>query len=749
MKNIETPDKTHLGKLIEQLRYGEYIIPDFQREFEWHPREIVELIKSIFDDYYIGTLLLWKASKENRELLKCEPIYGFEGKARPEHIILDGQQRLSALYYAFFAPNSPYPRKKTKCFFLVNLKELLGGNFGDAIYYEWGHKKITELVENKRKQFEGKIFPLSVLGKPSHAWVRWMEDYQKYWADKIGQENAEAERNKIDDFFNDLINNYDVSYIELERDIEVSKVCDIFTRLNSTGMELTIFDLLNAMLRPKDIYLKKMWRTVSPDLNVVEGEKMRVYLLQVMSILKQGYCAPKYLYYLVPKSQKMIKLPNGSKKKIVLISSKEEFMDLWNFVVEEVGKTIKELENPRDFGAISSRFLPYPTMVPTLTAINIDKEKKDYPDKKNVESKIRKWYWSSIFTKNYSSAVESQATKDFYELQKWFQDDKNYPSVINQCSNEINYLDLKSENNQSSAIYKAIFNILILKGAKDWNTFVLPEYSELVDHHIVPYSWGKKNIGRDINSILNRTPISDETNKKIIKDRLPNVYLKEMFSKAKNKKDIYQLLETHLISPKAVEILLMRDFSKNDYEEFIQERKKTILEEIKKILGFEEEEQQTLISPETPFLNKLQIEHTIQSCYDYLYWADKYFSFQGLKLLSQFLDKDKVKELKILTSVDKVDENFRSLFKDFKFEMKNKGVICDLRVIIDPRLKSQIHDRWIISKNQCFNIPSPDTVARGQYSEIKKTENRPPFEEWWQNSEDIITEWNVIKNFIQ
>ena len=67
-----------------------------------------------------------------------------------------------------------------------------------------------------------------------------------------------------------MINQYDISYIELDRDIEVAKVCDIFTRLNSTGMELTIFDLMNAMLRPKDIYLKKMWRAVSVDLNVAD-----------------------------------------------------------------------------------------------------------------------------------------------------------------------------------------------------------------------------------------------------------------------------------------------------------------------------------------------------------------------------------------------------------------------------------------------------------------------------------------------
>jgi hypothetical protein len=69
-----------------------------------------------------------------------------------------------------------------------------------------------------------------------------------------------------------------------------------------------------------------------------------------------------------------------------------------------------------------------------------------------------------------------------------------------------------------------------------------------------------------------------------------------------------------------------------------------------------------------------------------------------------------------------------------------------MRVIVDPKLKSSIHDRWVISKNKSFNIPSPDVVARGQYSEVKKTENIPPFDDWWNRSLDIIDDWNGIQN---
>ena len=46
--------------------------------------------------------------------------------------------------------------------------------------------------------------------------------------------------------------------------------------------------------------------------------------------------------------------------------------------------------------------------------------------------------------------------------------------------------------------------------------------------------------------------------------------------------------------------------------------------------------------------------------------------------------------------------------------MKNDGIECEMRIIIDDNITSMIHDRWIISSNKCYNTPSPDVVARGQ-----------------------------------
>lgn len=145
-----------------------------------------------------------------------------------------------------------------------------------------------------------------------------------------------------------------------------------------------------------------------------------------------------------------------------------------------------------------------------------------------------------------------------------------------------------------------------------------------------------------------------------------------------------------------------------------------------------------LISPEKPFTNKKNFTDIIRSCRKHIYWLDKYFSKIGLELLADSVDIKKVKTIKILMADNRVDEKLKHSFKDFKREFRNNNVKCELRAISDNKIKSSIHDRWLISDASCFNVPSTDTLARGQYSEIKKTPNKPPFEKWWNKSTDIV-----------
>lgn len=595
MKNVQKPEKIHLGKLIEEIAKGKFVIPDFQREFDWDPWDVRDLIKSIFMDYYIGTLLLWEGNKENYRKLSCAPLYAFEGGGHPEYIVLDGQQRLSAIHYALFQPNFSFRNRKNPFLYFINLKALLQDDYEEAFFYKARTIYYADLLEDKEKQFELHIFPLGVMKGGSWDIDEWIRSYRDYWLNKVDsavEEEKHTHRKHADDtlalreIFKDLLNNYHVSYISLDRELELNKVCDIFTHINSKGKPLDTFDLLNSITRKEDIFLKDMYREVAKQLDDINypGFEIKTHILMIMSIMKQNYCSPKYLYYLVPNETKKIKNEEGKVEEIVLIENKDAFIALWDKAVKAIGKSLTSLKNPRDFGAITSKFLPYPSIIPCLSAIKAYVDQSDLKNKVDIHSKIRKWYWSSIFLNRYSSAVESTSTKDYMEMKKWFEDDDEELECYTDFAASFREIDLHRENRNGSAIYKAIYNILILKGAKDWESFELPEYETLDDHHIVPQSWGKKmGLGQEINTVLNKTPLSPDTNRKIIRDKLPNEYLADMMANNDLEK-VYKVLSSHLISRKAVDILLRNPFTVDDYKAFLAERKSTIIGEIEDLL---------------------------------------------------------------------------------------------------------------------------------------------------------------------
>ena len=593
MKNAQKPEKTHLGKLITQIQKGQFVIPDFQREFAWKPWDVRDLVQSVFMDYYIGTLLLWESTRKNLATLACEGLYGYTDELNPEYIVLDGQQRLTALHYALFAPNKAFPGRAKPYLYWIKLPELLAEDYEGAFFYHSATKYYRGLIKDQEQQFEEHLFPLSVMGGGSWEVSDWIKGYRDYWLnraeterdsdDTFAAKTAARSARDLKDIFEDLLDNYQISYIALNREIEVGKVCDIFTHINSKGVKLNIFDLLNAITRPQNIFLKQMNREAEQELQDFYPRSLKnTYNLMVMSIIAQNYCSPKYLYYLVPGQEKTIRLKDGTKEEIVLVKSKEDFVARWDHALEAMKRGLSKLKNPRDYGAINDGLLPYPSIIPVFSAIlDYARTSPEVANRVDAQHKIKRWYWSSIIGNRYSSSVESTSTQDYMAMKRWFADEEAVPDSIREFESDFARLDLLQLTRSGSAIYLAIFNLLIIEGAKDWDTFEFPEYDQLDDHHIVPKSWGKQEkLGDEINSVLNRSPLTVNTNRNIIRDQLPNDYLKKLFAD-NDEERVYQVLESHLISRRAVDILLRDPFTPEDYRQFLGERQVTIKRRLK------------------------------------------------------------------------------------------------------------------------------------------------------------------------
>ena len=113
-----------LRDVFESFGSGAFVRPSFQRPFVWHADLIRELIWSILHGYFTGSLLLWDAfHRDGEDPLKtytnlgAEPLLGWpeEGwptdpdsrpewvtkpQAAPKFVVLDGQQRLTAMFCA-------------------------------------------------------------------------------------------------------------------------------------------------------------------------------------------------------------------------------------------------------------------------------------------------------------------------------------------------------------------------------------------------------------------------------------------------------------------------------------------------------------------------------------------------------------------------------------------------------------------------------------------------------------------------
>jgi hypothetical protein len=597
MKDAQKPDHISLNTLISRMKEGRFVVPDFQREFEWRPWDIRDLMRSIFLDYYIGSLLLWKAKKENYEGLSCEPLYGFRGSSSPEYIVLDGQQRLTAMHYAFLAPDVPLPNRANRFVYHVRVDRFMAEEYDEAFGYDRLTQWWGKLLADRPRQFADHLFPLSVLGSGGWDLPNWVQGYEQFWKDRAvaaeaagdageaaGAHNHAANARTFGEHLRGITEQYQISYIELDRDLEVDKVCDIFTQINSRGIRLDVFDLVNALLKPKGLQLKHMWREAAPRLEFVDTEKMNVYILQVMSILRQYYCSPRYLYFLLPGQEKQVRDPDGTRRKEVLIADTDEFKRRWDHAVGALEHAIAILRHPQEYGAVSSDYLPYVSILPVFAALQAHLRSLPPQRQLDAQRKLRHWYWSSVFNNRYSGSVESTSARDFLDVRAWFDDGAAEPALVGEFAARFRSMDLRGERKRGTSVYNGIFNLLVLQGARDWMSGTIPGHGDLDDHHIVPSSWGVKNLPSGlVHTILNRTPLSADTNRHVIRDRLPNAYLPELIA-SNGESTVRGIMESHFISPAALAILLRDPFGPEDFEAFITERQRTILDAMENLL---------------------------------------------------------------------------------------------------------------------------------------------------------------------
>ena len=132
----------NLGKLstiLNMILNGEVVLPEFQRSFVWDPGRVREFLVSILEGLYTGALLFLGPISQEEVPFAVRLIEGVREVKKDAkigkviYIVLDGQQRLTSLFYARYEPKIPLKGKKYPHVFFVDLEKALNGHYDEAV----------------------------------------------------------------------------------------------------------------------------------------------------------------------------------------------------------------------------------------------------------------------------------------------------------------------------------------------------------------------------------------------------------------------------------------------------------------------------------------------------------------------------------------------------------------------------------------------------------------------------------------
>ena len=548
------PTKDSLIDIVGDARKGKVVLPEFQRSFIWNRRQIEELVVSVLNEYFIGSLLTLNVVPDSVPF-RPRIIEGVDVVPHPATMILDGQQRVTSIHYALYGPDINLKGTSFPYRFFLNIEAAINERWDEAVYSLPAYKKsVPELFNQPDRQYRDGCMALSAL-RSWEAWMDWHSGYRDYLAEagrvdqgRLHQLTASAKR----------FLNFQVAVITLPQSTPLATVVEVFERINRTGAPLGVFELLTARLWGDGIALRDLWDDAIEEhsrlaaVSDPKSERYPTFTLQVIALLRGKEC----------------------KRKDLILLEGASFEQDWNRATDAIEAALERLQSTVSggYGVVPRVSPPYSTMVTPL-ALMLNQVDSQSELVGVAFDKIDHWYWSSVFRGRYGGSTEFTSYRDVNQVKAWIAEDGAVPDAVPTHKDEVKR---ELTNVRSGAVYRGILCLVALRGAQDFFTSQSIELHDLDDHHIFPKAFLKKSeVAADHqNTILNRTLISADTNRRVIRAKRPSRYLAEMEADL-GRERVREVLASHFIDDSAIKA--MRD---DDYGRFLSARERALRVEI-------------------------------------------------------------------------------------------------------------------------------------------------------------------------
>lgn len=515
-----------IRKLIDRISSGDIRIPAFQRDYVWEPDQVSFLLDSIYKEFPIGTVILWKT--DNR--LSSEKRLGYfelpePQKSYPVNYVLDGQQRLTSLFSVFQTDLMPVSDEWVDIYFDMAAEE----NIQESLFLALDDSE----VDTKRHFPIKTLFDSVAYRKATEV----LEDQLIFKLDKL-QEKFKT---------------YLIPNETFETD-DRNKVAIVFERINRAGTELNIFELLSAW----------SW---SDQFDLVD--KFEVLQEKITDHGFEDFCNDRDLQL---KTCAGIISGSTTPKSIMDLKGDEiraRFDEIERGILGALGFLNKEA-NVKHF-----KMIPFPALLVPLSAFFATNRVEGISYSSKQKMVILKWFWRAMINRRYSSDVNERQAADIVSM-LGLKDDENYDFKFPKDEIKLDFAKSNfSSGNANSKILILLLNSVtpysLLSGAKIDIDKVLKKASKHEYHHIFPRRHLEKlgiNLS-EINSLANICFLTRADNN-AIKDSDPAVYVSRIDPKRKD-----EYLSSALIP---------NDFGSLNYVEFIQKRTAILEQKAKELM---------------------------------------------------------------------------------------------------------------------------------------------------------------------
>jgi hypothetical protein len=599
-----------LFDLVDKSQRHEYQVPEFQRDLVWRPEQVRELLVSLVQGHYAGALLVLEFNPTNppfahREIYGAPPLPSSPTSTKA-YSVLDGQQRISAVYYAFQHPDLPLPSSRRPYRFFLKLDKLSSNDFDEAVLAEpEGSSGFRSAVAD---WIAGKTIPFGPINPsllPSHAsglitlWDLLEKGYMAAgsllhgYLSGVHSPHAADSHHVLSALLPLLTYKFDVIALSPSFNTPpaslVRVIAPLFVNVNSKGTRLTLFDLAVAHLFPvlhPRINLRSLWEALP---NTHPGLRTLIKhrwidpddLLRIMALITGG--SVKKANLLDHLHGVATDLTSGKKRSSPVGYTFTSFSELWNEAASRLEEAYNRVIN--DYGALRPEWIPYTSMLIPLAALIYVEKRSGAP---GARDKVDCWYWHSVFYERYEKSVDTTAMADFNQVTNWILGTSGKPSWISGAVPP--GLDLKVVDDRQSAIFKAVLNLFALAGARNLLNGD-PHGTDLELDHLFPRDGAKPWSGHSwINSVLNFTLLEPSVNR-IKRNKDPDIfYHSDMLpGHAASGRPVRDTCQSHLIGPGAEKVFSGASSTSPSavkaFEQFIEEREKDVLDAIKKLLS--------------------------------------------------------------------------------------------------------------------------------------------------------------------